>query len=342
MMALSLIQKTARCISSSTRCYSELTTSIPGLYIYRDFLRPVQGTDLQKNAINLHKEIVENSANALNHQCKTFLSQYHNLKSDEYYRLVEVDDSSGRKIEGQHFQKYGEDGHKLTYFVGNKNLPGFLMNGLLSRVLRIPEIMAIKQDKTLNWNFTFNTYAAANNGLSKLAGFDFHKDIESNGEVTMIYSIGAPTKFEIRHPNYIAESQTIPLLSNSLVVLSKQARWDYEHRVIPVTIEDSAPLIENEVESVRRISLVLGFARSGKAVKQDDDLHEKAMDLIWGDRKYQAFTAEEKQMVDQYQEKILEEGRIVLPNTALEQEQIELAQYIEERIMRTSDNSKTD
>jgi 2OG-Fe(II) oxygenase superfamily len=261
MISSCLMRQTPRCFSTFVAGYSKLATPIPGLHIFHDFLRTDKQCKLQKKVINLQNAIVSSSTTGSLQRCKTFLSQYHNLNSDEYYRLVEVDDTSGRKIRCQYFEKYGEDGHKLSYFIGNKNLPKFFQNNLVPRVLQIPEVIAITQGEPLDWNFTFNSYATTESRPSKLAGFGFHKDIESNGEVTMIYSMGAQSEFQVRHPRNIDESLTIPLLSNSLVLLSEEARWDYEHRVVPVVVNDSISLLENEVENIRRMSLVLGFWR---------------------------------------------------------------------------------
>ncbi|GAB4226020.1 MAG: hypothetical protein Tsb0021_01590 [Chlamydiales bacterium] len=260
MITHSLIRQTPRCFSTSSRGNSPGGSFVPGLHIFHDFLPKSQQSELQKKAIDLYKAVLNTQVSSDLKRRKIFLSHSHNLKSDEYYRLIEIEDVPGKKIRGQHFEKYGEDGHKLTYFIGNNNLPKFLRNSLVPRVLQIPEVMALRQDKTLNCNFTFNTYAKANERASKLAGFGFHKDIESNGELTVIYSIGAHSEFQIRYPNDEDKALTIPLLSHSLILLSKGARWDYEHRVIPVTIEDCSPLFQNEVETIRRISLVLGFA----------------------------------------------------------------------------------
>lgn len=248
-MMISLPRQIARFFSTST-------SSIPGLHVYPDFLPSNQKTELQQRAIGFHQEILKNSASSSLQRAKTFLSQYHNLASDEYFCHVKIG-----KVSGQHFGKYSEDGHKLTYFIGSNNLPEFLKDILLPKVLALPEVVALTHSRPLDWNFTFNTYAATKGEETLLAGFDFHKDIKSNGEVSMIYSIGAEVKFQIRHPGKSEEIQTISLLSNSLILLSQEARWDYEHRVVPIEVNENCPLMQDEAETIRRISLVLGFNR---------------------------------------------------------------------------------
>lgn len=58
---------------------------------------------------------------------------------------------------------------------------------------------------------------------------------------------------------------------------------------------------------------------------------EKAVKLIFSERKYPDFTKEEQRIVDLYQEKILEEdGRVLLPNTRADLEQREIEQLLKD------------
>lgn len=256
-MIFSLLRQMQGCISKNAAYYSQLTTPIPGLHIYHDFLETDRKCDLQKEAIKLHHAI--SSDTTVEHK-KIHRSQSHNLPSHEYYRLVSFNDQEKMKITCQYFEKYGEDGHKLTYFIGNNNLPNFIKSMLISRVLEIPEVIALSQNKLLNWNLTFNVYASElNQPRTEIPGFPFHKDIPSNGEATMIYSIGAGSEFQMRHPANADKIHAYPLYPNSLILFSKEARWDYEHRVVPVEIVDSPPLFTTALEKIWRISLVLGF-----------------------------------------------------------------------------------
>lgn len=256
-MASSIGRQSQRCFSTA----QFIGSSIPGLRIYPNFLSQVQQKELQESALGLHQMILSRLQSSPTQSCTTYLSKYHNLKSKEYYRLVPIEDELGEKINGQHFEQYGDEGHKLTYFIGNQNLPEFIKSGMLPRVLQIPEVSAYSQGIPLNWNFTFNTYAITKDRPSKLPGFDFHKDIKSNGEITMIYSCGAPAEFQIRLPQEPTSIQRFPLLSNGLVLLSKEARWDYEHCVVPLTGESAPSLLDKELALIKRISLVLGCSR---------------------------------------------------------------------------------
>lgn len=257
----SLLRQISSCISQEAAFYSKVATAIPGLHVYQNFLEADAKCSLQKEAIQLHHAISTDAAGGSVRRGKTYLSKYQNLKSDEYYRLVKVDDGEA-ELQCQYFERYGEDGHQLTYFIGNSNLPSFIKSQLIPRVLEIPEVVALTQSKPLNWNFTFNTYTSTANQSARIAGFDFHKDVASNGEATMIYSMGAQSKFHIRLPSEADKIHAFALQPNSLILLSREARWDYEHCVVPVEIADSLPLFASEVETIWRTSLVLGFVHN--------------------------------------------------------------------------------
>lgn len=221
--------------------------SIRGLRFIPDLLKLDQMEAVREKGIALQKKILNSSLTANLRGCTTYLSQQHNLKTDERYRHVHLEDESGAKINGQFFERYGDDGHQLTYFIGNQNLPKFIKDDLIPRIKALPEVSAM--GGKLNWNFTFNTYALKGNDT--MAGFDFHKDIASNGEISLIYSLGEPAIFHIRHPQQRELMMQTRILSNSLILLSNEARWDYEHRVVPVPVE-------YKIEGIRRISMVLG------------------------------------------------------------------------------------
>lgn len=257
------------CSTSSKAYYNRQATSIPGLHIYHDFLSGHSKSDLRSNAVNLYKTLSKYFAKAKETQQVPHESLKHNLTSKEFYYVLRIDEPSIGKINCQYFNEYGEKGHRLTYFIDNKNLPKFLTESLIPQVKQLPEVLAISENKPLNWNFTFNTYAIKNSATPTLAGFDFHTDIKSNGVATMIYSIGSASKFQIRPPSHPPEdiqtplvSETVSLLDNSLVLLTEQSRWTYKHRVIPVKAKSSQSLVPNEAESIGRMSIVLGFSIS--------------------------------------------------------------------------------
>lgn len=213
---------------------------INGLTVFNNFLSPNQYKNIQKYAFNLHKKIIDKAANYNSHHT----SLNHNLKTHEKYQQLILDDNTNnnKKLNAQHFQTYHEKRHKLTYFKGNQNIPFFFMDSLIPQILQSND-----KNNIIECNFTFNTYAQTN------SKFDFHKDIESNGDFTAIYSIGTSSEFQIRHPDKITDIMKIPMLSNSLFLLSDEARWDYEHSVINKT-----DIISDE-EQIIRMSLVFGF-----------------------------------------------------------------------------------
>ncbi len=249
----------------------QISRAIPGLHVFHSFLK--NDKVVQEKAINLQKAILQSSSMGSLQSDRTYLSRYHNLKSSEQYSLVTVADESGHKITALYFKKYGEEGHHLTYFIGNNNIPGFIRNDLITRVSRIPQVSALGD--RLNWNFTLNTYAVAG---ERMAGFDYHKDVASNGEISLIYSLGAPSVFQIRHPEQKHLFKSMTLHPNMLIVLSQEARWDYEHRVVPVKVEHHSPL----ANAIGRISLVLGCSKDPKGVSEEfiEDLYVPAKEDV--------------------------------------------------------------
>lgn len=61
---------------------------------------------------------------------------------------------------------------------------------------------------------------------------------------------------------------------------------------------------------------------------RNESLTDKALSLIFGERKYTEFTSEEKKIVDFYQQKKLEEDGVILPNTGAALEQAEGEQIL--------------
>jgi len=64
----------------------------------------------------------------------------------------------------------------------------------------------------------------------------------------------------MRKKGEIEASHSIQLTPGSLFLLSGESRWDWEHRVVPKTLEEaeSPAIIGNNSEEISRISLVLG------------------------------------------------------------------------------------
>jgi alkylated DNA repair dioxygenase AlkB len=227
--------------------------SIPGLVLRYDFLKNKQNEEIQKKAMELHQKIISQQNTPFIQLKKPFLSKNHNLKSNKSYYNIQFNDESNTKKSCQHFKAYNENGHTLTYFIGQKNIPNFIQEQLISRILDIPEVSNLKGAREGDWNFTFNTYASDQS--AKVPGFGYHKDIAFNGTITLIYSIGQQSIFNIRHPQEPDRVTSLPLVNNSLVLLSDTARWDYEHCVVPVAVDKETPQLGHQI---RRMSLVLG------------------------------------------------------------------------------------
>jgi hypothetical protein len=62
-----------------------------------------------------------------------------------------------------------------------------------------------------------------------------------------------------------------------------------------------------------------------KTKEWNERLDEKALSLIFGEKRYEEFSNEERRIVDLYQQKLLKEDWVILPNTgaAIEQEEVE-------------------
>ncbi|MFI5344178.1 MAG: hypothetical protein ACHQUC_08155 [Chlamydiales bacterium] len=252
-------------LGSGIRCFSTSCFaghSIPGLKIITNFLKNDERTAVQSSALQLHQHIINQNSLGRDVPCRTFLSKQHNLSSDESYRIVKLEDGEKKQIKGLHFDKYSETGHRLTYFIGNDNIPNFVRSTLISRFLEMPEInRLVDKDIPLKWNFTFNSYAPTRNNANQLSGFEFHKDVASNGLISMIYSIGMDSIFEMRFPDQPTRIFSFPLAANSCLFLMDEARWIYEHRVSQVNCEAQPSLLESSLESIKRVSLVLGCLR---------------------------------------------------------------------------------
>ena len=219
---------------------------IPGLVYQPNFLTENVQQSLYAQALCLHDKICIHREGASFHK-----SQGHNLPFERHYRLLCFEDTPGRKINAQNFVDYGSPGHELTYFINNQNIPSFIHEGLISRINQLEPIQALASqiENPLNWRFTFNVYKEDG---AKQAGFDWHKDIATNGEITSITTIFGNATFQIRPEDKTSYSATysLPLTAGSIVLLSGDSRWKWEHRVL--SQETSA------TGGIGRISLVLG------------------------------------------------------------------------------------
>eukprot|EP01063_Lacrimia_lanifica_P000679 TRINITY_DN10353_c0_g1_i2.p1 TRINITY_DN10353_c0_g1~~TRINITY_DN10353_c0_g1_i2.p1 ORF type:complete len:305 (+),score=97.55 TRINITY_DN10353_c0_g1_i2:59-916(+) len=155
----------------------------------------------------------------------------------------------------QYFAEYGGPGHGLAYFMTTDNIPSSIRATLLPAVayacgeLLGPEYRDVDR---FNWRLTLNAYKDFS------TEFPYHKDIASNGDVTCIYSIGMPSRFELcPEATGIADpaAASLELVDNSLAILSGEARWEWVHRVKPIQPAGVPRMVFGDVN---RMSLVLG------------------------------------------------------------------------------------
>jgi len=282
---------------------------IPGLKIYPNFLSQVEEKELQERAVALHQKILSSSQNSLIEKSTSSAPSYY-WSDKVVYGPVEIEE--GVKINGQHFEKHSLESHQWTDFMGSKNIPAFIKNGILFRVSKLPIVRAFKQGRPLNWNFTLNTYGKLNHayylreqpGGAETTGSRRVSDLQD--EITMIYSSGDKSEFQIRLTDHPSRVNSYPS-TNSLIFLNKKACLDYKYYVKPLVESRTPPLFDKGLDSIVRIDLVLSCSRSSIDV-------ERARGLIFGERKYSEFTQEEKALVDQYQEEM--GGKSPYPNTA--------------------------
>lgn len=219
---------------------------IPGLVYQPDFLAENARQSLYAQTLRLYDKICTQREGASMHK-----SQGHNLPFERHYRLLYFEDTLGRKINAQNFVDYGSPGHELTYFINNQNIPSFIHEELISRISQMKPVQALasQTENSLNWRFTFNVYKDQG---TKQAGFDWHKDIATNGEITSITTIFGNATFQIRPEDKSSYSATysLPLTPGSIVLLSGDSRWKWEHRVL-----SQEPSL---TDGIGRISLVLG------------------------------------------------------------------------------------
>jgi hypothetical protein len=266
---------------------------VPGLLMIRNFVSEAEQPAVLASVARLRQLIALSigsaqevpldwdSANAVRTAMKV-KSTAHNLPTPEFYQTVRIarqndtldllsdnfSSPSGSIISGmlqaECFEKYGEDGHVLTYFRLNKNLPAvgrMLAHRLISR---LPGLL--KQNETtlfnlLNkpnwtdrrWKMTLNFYDDVG---SKRAGFPFHTDLPANGQSSFILGFQSSATIEFKRNDSEANKDVVlshTLLPGELVVLSGDVRWNWMHRVLPTAKDAVDGLLFSP-----RSSIVLG------------------------------------------------------------------------------------
>jgi hypothetical protein len=203
----------------------------------------------------LHRHIEQIAQNTSGTKARTYLSKQHNLKTDEHYHQVTFE-TNGQILNLQHFFKYGEEGHSLTYFIGIQSIPQFVKDALIVPMEQIEVVKELKSqkkgNKSLDWNLTLNTYRPPLHKPNQMPGFEFHKDIPSNGDITAIFTLLSEAEVEMKPTMESPVAFRETLIPGSLFLLSGPSRWDWLHRVQPKDV----PLVDSE--TIRRVSLVLG------------------------------------------------------------------------------------
>jgi hypothetical protein len=228
--------------------------TIPGLFVSADYFSAEQSEVLVRNTLTLYDRLEAAAAagtvqKAHIPQPQFVRSAKHNLKSDEFYTSVTLEEADGQKRTCEYFPRYGEEGHALAYFRGNASLPSYISADLVETVRRtLEQAELVKPDQSLTWKLTVNFYK---NIGGTVAGFPFHVDIPANGVVTMILNVQREALLQITKGEAITD---IPLAVGSLLVLSGESRYDWKHRVLPMASTGHA-----EPNGIERVSLVLGF-----------------------------------------------------------------------------------
>lgn len=228
---------------------------IPGLKMVSLFVTDVDRFRIEQEAFRLHETIQKQAVFSKKKQARTYLSQQHNLPSEETYRPVLLEDENGKRINAQHFERYGEEGHQLTYFIGNNNIPSFVSKEIIAPMEKLDVVEKLKEKAgaPLIWNFTFNVYQSSKDNPQLIAGFPFHKDVASNGEITAIFTLLSEAEVQMKHESGAEPTYSGILKPGSLFVLSKEARWSWLHRIVPKALSNQQP-----EQSIHRMSLVLG------------------------------------------------------------------------------------
>eukprot|EP01062_Namystynia_karyoxenos_P068733 TRINITY_DN6372_c1_g1_i1.p2 TRINITY_DN6372_c1_g1~~TRINITY_DN6372_c1_g1_i1.p2 ORF type:complete len:304 (+),score=78.48 TRINITY_DN6372_c1_g1_i1:84-914(+) len=241
---------------------------VPGLVLVPDFLGPAEH-DLALDAARRLSE----KADALAASGQPLESPRHNLNQREQYVSLQLPVPGQGAVTCEHFRNYG-DGHRLTYFRGNQNVPNLgLGDSLVARLGALPWVEAeLREQRALRgkpqrppvWRMTLNRYPAGDVAAPR-TGFPWHRDLVANGASTMILALGSPGSLEfgrlasfdgkegLRYADHDAAGdeevevlEHIELAPRGLLVLAGEARWKLLHRVVAAR------------DGAERVSLVYG------------------------------------------------------------------------------------
>jgi alkylated DNA repair dioxygenase AlkB len=163
-----------------------------------------------------------------------------NFPSPRIYKQVALAQESGHTIHGQYFDdRYSSKGHDLVYFITNSNVPDYFASyqkRLLSLLVQHQLMPAVPElHEEIRWKAVINAYEP--NPLQP-PEFAWHIDVAINGEVTAILSLGEDAVLNMRPPPFDEDPSSWysqVLKDGSLIVLSGDARWKWQHRVVAPT-----------------------------------------------------------------------------------------------------------
>jgi hypothetical protein len=229
--------------------------TVPGLFVYPDHYTGMQCALLVEQSLELQDRLEAAVAGSATSETARIpqpdfvRSAKHNLASEEFFTRVVLEEENARRLSCEYFPRYGEDGHALCYFRGNANLPDFVLAGVVPSIRpTLEQASLVQPGQELTWKLTMNFYRSV---AGTVAGFPFHVDIPANGVVTMILNVHKEALFQIARNETVMD---VPLPVGSLLVLSGESRYEWKHRVLPMSSDGSAS--PGEVE---RVSIVLGF-----------------------------------------------------------------------------------
>lgn len=214
-------------------------------------------------------------------------SEEHNLAEERTYRSLLLPGLARSRKENvaaaaqcEHFSAYGGEGHDLTYFRKNRNIPTVIYDNALAPHIATLEEVAEAADtagtavRGLEWRMTLNAYRPVTESAAPVSLFPWHIDIAQNGHLTAILTLGRPgciqyaasAEYLDQHPDtpdLPTESNplTIDLDPGSILVSSGDSRWHFLHRVIPSQQPldaDPPHAIVGDPDGAQRYSLVFG------------------------------------------------------------------------------------
>jgi len=160
-----------------------------------------------------------------------------------HYKIVMYDRDSCSLKDMHYLENSVDQGHDFIYFFGKMNVPNFIKD------LNIDEVCKKSQITTdRNYNCGINLYKSLN-GIQ--TGLKWHTDLKIHGNPIIIYSLLNSCIIEFRdNKNNIFSIDFDPM---SCIVLSDDARWNYQHRILEKQTS------KDKNNKITRMSISFGF-----------------------------------------------------------------------------------